>query len=79
MGIKILSCVLCFKFQLSNGPSAPYINLLNVFAYGTYTDYKGKFTHVNYVVLKQNNTLTLLEICKFYHVSFDNCLCRQQK
>ncbi len=28
-------------FQLSSGENANYINLLNIFAYGTYADYKG--------------------------------------
>jgi COP9 signalosome complex subunit 7 len=28
--------------ELSSGPHAPYFNLLNVFAYGTYNDYMGK-------------------------------------
>lgn len=32
------------KPQLENGPHAPVYQLLNLFAYGTYCDYKGIFS-----------------------------------
>lgn len=35
---------LCPTEQLENGPHAPVYQLLNLFAYGTYCDYKGIFS-----------------------------------
>lgn len=41
----VLSFSLSFSTQqMENGPHAPMYQLLNLFAYGTYCDYKGIFS-----------------------------------
>ena len=34
-------------FQLSTGAHSQYFDLLNIFAYGTFSDYKGKVIYTN--------------------------------
>jgi hypothetical protein len=36
--------------QLSKTEDAPYWHLLNIFAFGTYSDYKGKNTVITFLI-----------------------------
>jgi len=66
--------------QLSEGPDANYVKLLELFAYGTYKDYKSRFllcgavhTHAHHVYLlgeaESLPTLTPTQIVKLKHLS----------
>ena len=50
--------LLIFVFQLDSGPHSSYYNLLNLFAYGTYNDYKGILFFVCFFI--QNYELQVL-------------------
>ena len=67
-------CVLLLLFQLETGPHSAAYNLLQLFAYGTYSTYKGMSIFIADLSVVSGHSVLLLTFLHFYfHLIISGC------